>query len=54
MTLGGWITMVLSVGFMTGLLVWCVGQILRNPQATQHLHPPADLETHEPPPSPPE
>jgi len=52
MTLGGWITMALSVGFVTGLLVWCLGRIVRHPEAAQHLHPPADLEPHEPSPPP--
>jgi len=29
MTLGGWITMLLSVGFVTGLLAWCVWLVIR-------------------------
>jgi len=47
MTLGGWITMAISVGFVTGLLAWCVWRVVRTPGATEHLHPPADLETHD-------
>ena len=44
MTLGGWITMLLSVGFVTGLLIWCVARVLRTPGATEHLHTPSDIE----------
>jgi hypothetical protein len=29
MTPGGWITLFLSVGFMVGLLGWCVWKLLR-------------------------
>lgn len=29
MTVGGWITMTLSVGFVTGLFGWCVYRVLR-------------------------
>jgi hypothetical protein len=28
MTTGGWITMILSVGFVTGLFVYCVWRVL--------------------------
>ena len=38
MTLGGWITMLLSVGFVTGLLAWTVSRVLRTPRPTGHLH----------------
>jgi hypothetical protein len=31
MTLGGWITMLLSVGFVTGLLAWCMWLVLSAP-----------------------
>jgi hypothetical protein len=32
MTFGGWVVMLLSVGFVTGLLVWCATKILRPPR----------------------
>ncbi len=32
MTTGGWITMILSVGFVTGLLGWCIYRVLRGPK----------------------
>jgi len=44
MTLGGWITMLFSVGFVTGLLIWCVARVLRTPGAAQPLRAPADIE----------
>lgn len=31
MTTGGWITMILSVGFVTGLFVWCIYRVLKGP-----------------------
>ena len=32
-TIGGWITMLLSVGFVTGLLAWCISRVLRESSA---------------------
>ncbi len=39
MTIGGWINMVLSVGFVTTLFLWCVGKVLfgRPPPAERQL-----------------
>jgi len=31
MTLGGWINMLLSVGFVTVLFIYCVTRVLRGP-----------------------
>lgn len=45
MTIGGWITMILSVGFVTGLLAWCVYRVLSHPGAAAHMHDIADLDT---------
>lgn len=45
MTVGGWITMILSVGLVTGLLVWSVWRVVQTPGATRHIHSPADIET---------
>jgi len=45
MTLGGWIIMLLSVGFVTGLLVWSVARVLRIPGATRHVHSQVDIKT---------
>lgn len=35
MTLGGWINLILSVGFVTVLFVYCVVRVLRGPGAKQ-------------------
>jgi hypothetical protein len=45
MTIGGWITMILSVGFVTLLLAWCIWKVLRTPEATRHLHVELDIDT---------
>ena len=37
MTIGSWINMILSVGFVTVLFVWCVVRVLRGPGA-KHEH----------------
>ncbi len=33
MTTGGWITMILSVGFVTTLFLFCIIRVLRGPAA---------------------
>jgi hypothetical protein len=45
LTAGGWITMILSVGFVVGLLTWCVWKVISTPGAAEHLHAQADIET---------
>jgi len=32
MTTGGWITMILSVGFVTTLFLYCIIRVLRGPR----------------------
>ena len=44
MTPGGWITMLVSVGFVTGLLTWCVVRVLCTSGAAERLRAPADVE----------
>lgn len=44
MTTGGWIIMVLSVGFMTGLLGWSIWKVLSTPGEVEHLHSHADID----------
>jgi hypothetical protein len=34
MTLGGWITLSLSVGFVVGLLSWCIWKLCRGHPVT--------------------
>ena len=45
MTIGGWITMILSVGFVTGLLSWCTFKVLTTPGESEHLHSQVDIDT---------
>lgn len=47
MTTGGWITMVLSVGFVTTLFTWCIYKVLTTPGSEQRLHAPPDIDTHD-------
>jgi hypothetical protein len=44
MTTGGWITMFVSVGFVTVLLAWCVYKVLSTPS---DIHSQTDIETHD-------
>ena len=39
MTTGGWINMLLSVGFVTTLFVFCIARVMRGPRhdADHHL-----------------
>jgi len=45
LTVGGWVTMILSVGFVTGLLGWCIYKVVTTPGETEHLHSQVDLGT---------
>ncbi|HMP72128.1 MAG TPA: hypothetical protein PKE55_02590 [Kiritimatiellia bacterium] len=47
MTLGGWIVMIGSVGFVTGLLTWCVYKVVTIPEATKHIHGQLDVDTRD-------
>ncbi len=44
MTLSGWVVMILAVGGVTALLVWCVAKVLRTPDAPEHLHSQVDID----------
>jgi di/tricarboxylate transporter len=44
LTTGGWVIMVLSVGFVTLLLAWCIYKVVTTPGETEHLHTQADIE----------
>lgn len=37
MTTGGWINLILSVGFVTVLFVWCIAKVLRGHRADREL-----------------
>ena len=45
MTAGGWLIMLLSVGFVTGLFGWCIWRVLSHPGATDHMHSELDIDT---------
>lgn len=47
MNTGGWVTMVLSVGSVTALFVWCIVKVLRQPATTNKIHGPMDIDTHD-------
>ena len=38
MTVGGWTIMLLSVGSVTGLFVWCIFKVLTTPGETERMH----------------
>ena len=45
MTPGGWLIMLASVGFVTGLLAWCIYKVIVTPDSAEHLHTQADIHT---------
>ena len=38
MTTGGWITMIVSVGFVTTLLTWCIYKVMTTSGETEKMH----------------
>lgn len=44
MTAGGWLMMILAIGGMTSLLIWCIWKVLSTPGSTEHLHSPSDID----------
>ena len=40
---GGWITMLLALGFVWGLTIWCYYRILTAPSEKEVTQPPASL-----------
>lgn len=40
----GWATMLLSVGFVTALLGWCIWKVLSLPGSEDRIHSQADIE----------
>ena len=47
MTMGGWITMIASVGGVTTLLGWCIVRVLREPEASRKVHSQLDIDPHD-------
>ena len=44
MSLYGWTILILSVGFTTGSLVWCLVRVLKNHGKNNRLHATSDLD----------
>jgi hypothetical protein len=38
MTPGGWIIMLVSVGSVTALFLWCIWKVLTTPGESDHVH----------------
>jgi len=47
MTIGGWITLILSVGFVTTLFGWCIVKVLCGRRPVDHLHGLEDIDTRD-------
>lgn len=48
LTTGGWVTMILSVGFVVCLFAWCIWRVLtEKPEPKGHIHGIEDIETGE-------
>lgn len=38
MNLSGWLVMLLSIGSVVSLFIWCIYKVLTIPQETEHVH----------------
>ena len=38
MTPGGWIVMILSVGSVTAVFLWCIWKVLKTPEESEKIH----------------
>ena len=47
MITSGWVTMILSVGFVTLLLGWCIYRVVKEPEAPKHMHSQGEIDTHD-------
>jgi hypothetical protein len=45
MTTPGWIMMLLSIGFVIGLLLFCLYRVTTTPKSEEHMHGPLDIDT---------
>ena len=43
MTTGGWVIMVVSVGFVTGLFSWCIYKVLTTPGSGDRVRGPVNI-----------
>lgn len=44
LTIPGWFVMIVSVGFVTLLLAWCIWKVLTTPGSSEHVHSPIDID----------
>lgn len=47
MRVEGWIFMLLSLGFVVCLTVYCFARVLSRPSAANHMHAPLDIDTQD-------
>ena len=47
MTMAGWIFMLASLGSVLWLVGFCFHRVLAKPSATEHMHAPLDIDTHD-------
>lgn len=47
LTPAGWITMLLSVGFVTVFFGWCIWRVLTTPGSAEHVKDPTLVDTHD-------
>ena len=45
MTAAGWLILIVAVGGMTTLLIWCITKVMSTPGSEEHLHSQADIQT---------
>jgi hypothetical protein len=45
MTIGGWVTMILSVGFVTFFFGWSIVRVIRTGDPAERLHAPPTIDT---------
>lgn len=43
----GWIMLILSVGFVLALNVYCFMKVFTAPKSEEHLHAPLEIDTHD-------
>ena len=44
MTTPGWILMIVSMGFVVGLFLFCFYRVLTTPETEEHMHGPLDID----------
>ncbi len=47
MTAGGWIVMIMSVGFVLSLMAFCFYRVLTSSESSGHIQDPMEIDTHD-------